>query len=220
MTTLLRCLLMALLLASESCRRKRKRKRCDSASWNRRKPSPRTRSSYAKRIIDEGDNVLYLSGYAYHDRGTYSAEKIAELRDRVRRRIRLHADNEMEIRIRCLPLHSSIPPRTSKRRSVTPTSGAGSSPNMPRSAPVLSPCSSAAPIFSAASRFRQAPSGGQHRSRARHTDGSSYIPKLAGDGGNGNVLYLLGRIDPRQVARAPLAFVLSSCTFVRFVLRA
>ena len=31
---------------------------------------------YARRIIDEGDNILYVSGYAYHDRGTYTLEKI------------------------------------------------------------------------------------------------------------------------------------------------
>lgn len=32
---------------------------------------------HARRILDEGDNILYLSGYSYHDRGTYTAEKIA-----------------------------------------------------------------------------------------------------------------------------------------------
>lgn len=31
---------------------------------------------YTRRIVDEGDNILYLSGYAYHDRSTYSEAKI------------------------------------------------------------------------------------------------------------------------------------------------
>jgi palmitoyl transferase len=36
---------------------------------------------YAKKIHHEGDNVLYLSGYAYHGRNTYSPEKIAEFNE-------------------------------------------------------------------------------------------------------------------------------------------
>lgn len=38
--------------------------------------------SHAANIWDKGDDAIYLSGYAYHGRSTYSAEKLAELNEK------------------------------------------------------------------------------------------------------------------------------------------
>lgn len=37
---------------------------------------------HLKMIYDQGDTRLILSGYAYHDRGTYTADKVAQLNER------------------------------------------------------------------------------------------------------------------------------------------
>lgn len=42
----------------------------------------RQASNRAQRIIDDGREELYLSGYAYHGRHTYTAERIAEFNEK------------------------------------------------------------------------------------------------------------------------------------------
>ncbi|MEB0140708.1 MULTISPECIES: hypothetical protein [unclassified Undibacterium] len=48
----------------------------ENSSWYR------SAKNKIEKILDEGDLSLNLSGYAHHGRGTYTAERIAELNER------------------------------------------------------------------------------------------------------------------------------------------
>lgn len=151
---------------------------------------------YARRILDEGDNVLYLSGYAYHDRGTYSPEKIAEFNEAAwgagfgRTLIDDKGNSNALFALAFLDSHSDVQAQVGYARewrwhfAEHAAVGAGF----------------VAMLVSRADMFNNFPfpvilplaSIEVNRVALMAT----YIPKLSSsDGGNGNVLFLFGRIN-------------------------
>ena len=151
--------------------------------------------NYAGRILDEGDNILYVSGYAYHGRSTYSPEKIAEFNEEAwgagfgRTLIDRNGNSNSLFALAFLDSHSDIEAQVGYARewrwqfAEHASVGAGF----------------VAMLVSRSDMFNNIPfpailplaSIEVHRVALM----ASYVPKLGGDGGNGDVLYLFGRIN-------------------------
>lgn len=150
---------------------------------------------YAGRILDEGDNILYVSGYAYHGRSTYSPEKIAEFNEEAwgagfgRTLIDRKGNSNSLFALAFLDSHSDVEAQVGYARewrwqfAEHASVGAGF----------------VAMLVSRSDMFNNIPfpavlplaSIEVHRVALM----ASYVPKLGGDGGNGDVLYLFGRIN-------------------------
>jgi palmitoyl transferase len=150
---------------------------------------------YTRRIWDEGDNVLYLSGYAYHGRHTYTKEKIAEFNEEAwgagfgRTLIDENGNSNSLFGLAFLDSHSDVEAQIGYARewrwqfAEHAAVGAGF----------------VAMIVTRSDMFNNMPfpavlplaSLEVHRVALMAT----YIPKLGGEGGNGDVLYLFGRIN-------------------------
>jgi len=151
---------------------------------------------YAKRIIDEGDNVLYLSGYSYHDRGTYSAEKIAEFNEAAwgagfgRTLIDENGNSNALFGLAFLDSHSDVELQVGYARewrwqfAEHAAVGGG----------FVAMLVSRSDIFHGIPFPAILPLASIEVGRVALM--ASYIPKLSSsDGGNGNVLYIFGRIN-------------------------
>jgi len=150
----------------------------------------------AKRIINEGDNILYLSGYAYHDRNTYSPEKIAEFNEAAwgagfgRMLIDENGNSNTLFGLAFLDSHSHVEAQVGYARewrwqfAEHAAVGAGFVAMLVTRSDILNnfPFPAVLPIASIE----------VHGVALM----ASYVPKLSSsDGGNGNVLYLFGRIN-------------------------
>ena len=150
---------------------------------------------YAGRILDEGDNILYLSGYAYHDRGTYSPEKIAEFNETAwgagfgRTLIDERGNSNSLFALAFLDSHEDVEAQVGYARewrwqfAEHATVGAGFVAMLVSRSDIFNhfPFPAILPLASLE----------VHRVALM----ASYIPKLSGDGGNGNVLYLFARVN-------------------------
>lgn len=150
---------------------------------------------YAGRILDEGDNILYLSGYAYHDRGTYSPEKIAEFNETAwgggfgRTLIDDRGNSNSLFALAFLDSHEDVEAQVGYARewrwefAENATVGAGFVAMLVSRSDIFNhfPFPAILPLASLE----------VHRVALM----ASYIPKLGGDGGNGNVLYLFARVN-------------------------
>lgn len=150
---------------------------------------------YAGRILDEGDNILYLSGYAYHDRGTYSPEKIAEFNETAwgagfgRTLIDDRGNSNSLFALAFLDSHEDVEAQVGYARewrwqfAEHATVGAGFVAMLVSRSDIFNhfPFPAILPLASLE----------VHRVALM----ASYIPKLGGDGGNGNVLYLFARVN-------------------------
>jgi lipid IVA palmitoyltransferase len=150
---------------------------------------------YAGRILDEGDNILYLSGYAYHDRGTYSAEKIEGFNETAwgggfgRTLIDAKGNSNTLFALAFLDSHEDVEAQVGYARewrwqfAEHAAVGAGFVAMLVSRADIFNhfPFPAILPLASLE----------VHRVGLM----ASYIPKLGGDGGNGNVLYLFARIN-------------------------
>jgi hypothetical protein len=195
MTTLLRCLLMALLLASGIVQAEEEKEGITTRVLEKTEAVAESTFDYAKRIIDEGDNVLYLSGYAYHDRGTYSAEKIAEFNEAAwgagfgRTLLNEDGNTDSLFALAFLDSHEDIEAQVGYARewrwqfAEHAAVGAGFVAMLVSRSDIFGriPFPAVLPVAS----IQVGPVALM----------ASYIPKLSGEGGNGNVLYLLGRIN-------------------------
>lgn len=151
---------------------------------------------YAKRILAEGDNVLYLSGYAHHDRATYSPEKIAEFNEAAwgagfgRMLIDENGNSNSLFALAFLDSHSHVEAQVGYvhewrwQFAARANAGAGFVAMLVSRSDILNnfPFPAILPVASIEI----------HNVALMAT----YVPKLSSsDGGNGNVLYLLGRIN-------------------------
>ena len=153
---------------------------------------------YAGRILDEGDDVLYLSGYAYHDRGTYSKEKIEGFNETAwgagfgRTLLDANGNSNSLFALAFLDSHEDVEAQVGYARewrwrpSPDTAVGAGFVAMLVSRSDILNhfPFPAILPLASVE----------VHRVALM----ASYIPKLGGEGGNGNVLYLFGRINLGQ----------------------
>lgn len=150
---------------------------------------------YAGRILDEGDNILYLSGYAYHDRGTYSEEKIESFNELAwgagfgRTLIDAKGNSNTLFALAFLDSHEDIEAQVGYARewrwqfAEHAAVGGGFVAMLVSRSDIFNhfPFPAILPVASLE----------VHRVALM----ASYIPKLGGDGGNGNVLYIFGRIN-------------------------
>ena len=150
---------------------------------------------YAGRILDEGDNILYLSGYAYHGRGTYSDEKIAEFNEEAwgagfgRTLLDDRGNSNTLFALAFLDSHSDVEAQVGYARewrwqfAQQASVGAGFVAMLVSRSDIFNhfPFPAILPLASIE----------VHRVGLM----ASYVPKLGGDGGNGDVLYLFGRIN-------------------------
>lgn len=153
-------------------------------------------ANYARRIIDEGDNILYLSGYAYHDRGTYSAAKIEGFNEAAwgagfgRTLIDDKGNSDSLFALAFLDSHSDVQAQVGYARewrwqfAEHAAVGGGFVAMLVTRSDMFSnmPFPVVLPLVSV-----------EVKGVALM---ATYIPKLSpGDGANGNVLYLFGRIN-------------------------
>jgi palmitoyl transferase len=150
---------------------------------------------YAGRIWDEGDNVLYLSGYAYHGRGTYTKEKIAEFNETAwgagfgRTLINRDGNSDTLFGLAFLDSHEDVEAQVGYARewrwkfSDKGAVGAG----------FVAMLVSRSDIFNHFPFPVILPLASLEIDRVALM--ASYVPRLTGDGGNGDVLYLFGRIN-------------------------
>lgn len=153
-------------------------------------------ADYTRRIIDEGDNILYLSGYAYHDRGTYSPEKIDGFNETAwgggfgRTLIDENGNSDALFALAFLDSHSDVQAQIGYARewrwqfSGQAAVGGGFVAMLVTRSDMFNniPFPVILPIASIEVK--------------RIALMATYIPKLsAGEGANGNVLYLCGRIN-------------------------
>jgi palmitoyl transferase len=153
-------------------------------------------ANYARRIIDEGDNTLYLSGYAYHDRGTYSAGKIDGFNEAAwgagfgRTLIDDNGNSDSLFALAFLDSHSDVQAQVGYARewrwqfAERAAVGGGFVAMLVTRSDMFSnmPFPVVLPLVSV-----------EVKGVALM---ATYIPKLSpGDGANGNVLYLFGRIN-------------------------
>lgn len=151
---------------------------------------------YAGRILHEGDNVLYLSGYAYHDRGTYTPEKIDEFNETAwgagfgRTLIDEKGNSNSLFALAFLDSHSDVQAQVGYARewrwqfAEHAAVGAGFVAMLVSRADMFNnfPFPVILPLASIEVK--------------RVALMATYIPKLSSsDGGNGNVLFLFGRIN-------------------------
>lgn len=195
MTTLLRCLLTALLLASGFAQAEEEKEGITTRVLEKTEAVAETTFDYVKRIWNEGDNVLYLSGYAYHDRGTYSAEKIAEFNETAwgagfgRTLLDEKGNSNSLFALAFLDSHDDVEAQVGYARewrwqfAEHAAVGAGFVAMLVSRSDMFNniPFPAILPLAS----IEIGPAALM----------ASYIPKLGGDGGNGNVLYLFGRIN-------------------------
>ena len=195
MTTILRFFLLALLLAPGFVQAEEEKESITERVLEKTEVVAERTFDYAKRIINDGDNVLYLSGYAYHDRGTYSPEKIAEFNEAAwgagfgRTLIDENGNSNALFGLAFLDSHSDVQAQVGYARewrwqfAEHAAVGAGfvamlvSRSDMFNYIPF--------PIILPLASIEVGPVALM----------TSYIPKLSGDGGNGNVLYIFGRIN-------------------------
>ena len=150
---------------------------------------------YAGRIWDEGDNILYLSGYAYHGRGTYTKEKIAEFNEEAwgggfgRTLIDENGNANTLFALAFLDSHSDIEAQVGYARewrwqfAEHAAVGAG----------FVAMLVSRSDIFNHIPFPVILPLASIEWYRVALM--ASYVPRLSGDGGNGDVLYLFARIN-------------------------
>jgi len=153
-------------------------------------------ANYARRIIDEGDNTLYLSGYAYHDRSTYSAAKIDGFNEAAwgagfgRTLIDDKGNSDSLFALAFLDSHSDVQAQVGYARewrwqfAEHAAVGGGFVAMLVTRSDMFSnmPFPVVLPLVSV-----------EVKGVALM---ATYIPKLSpGDGANGNVLYLFGRIN-------------------------
>ncbi|HEX7810598.1 MAG TPA: hypothetical protein VF460_01715 [Burkholderiales bacterium] len=151
---------------------------------------------YAGRIVEEGDNVLYLSGYAHHNRATYSPEKIAEFNETAwgagfgRTLIDGNGNSNALFGLAFLDSHSDVQLQAGYARewrwqfAERAAVGAGFVAMLVSRSDIFHgfPFPAILPLAS----VEVGPVALM----------ASYVPKLSSsDGGNGNVLYLFGRIN-------------------------
>ena len=150
---------------------------------------------YARRIVREGDDVLYLSGYAYHDRGTYSRQKIDEFNETAwgggfgRTLLDANGNSNSLFALAFLDSHEDVEAQVGYAREwrwqVTSNAAVGAG--------------FVAMLVSRSDIFNHFPFPAILPLASLEVDRfalmASYIPRLGGDGGNGNVLYLFGRIN-------------------------
>lgn len=150
---------------------------------------------YAGRILDEGDDILYLSGYAYHDRGTYSKEKIESFNESAwgggfgRTLLDDKGNSNTLFALAFLDSHEDVEAQVGYAREWR---------WMPAEHTAVG-VGFVAMLVSRSDIFNHFPfpailplaSLEVHRVALM----ASYVPKLGGDGGNGNVLYLFARIN-------------------------
>lgn len=151
---------------------------------------------HARRIIDEGDNILYLSGYAYHHRGTYTAKKIAGFNEQAwgagfgRTLIDENGNSNALFGLAFLDSHNDVEAQVGYVREWRwkfadhAAVGAGFVAMLVSRSDMFNnfPFPAVLPVASVEVK--------------RVALMAIYIPKLSSsEGGNGNVLYLLGRIN-------------------------
>ncbi len=151
---------------------------------------------HARRIIDEGDNILYLSGYAYHHRGTYTAKKIAGFNEQAwgagfgRTLIDENGNSNALFGVAFLDSHNDVEAQVGYVREWRwkfadhAAVGAGFVAMLVSRSDMFNnfPFPAVLPVASVEVK--------------RVALMAIYIPKLSSsEGGNGNVLYLLGRIN-------------------------
>jgi palmitoyl transferase len=153
-------------------------------------------ADYTRRIVDEGDNILYLSGYAYHDRGTYSPEKIDGFNEAAwgggfgRTLIDENGNSDALFALAFLDSHSDVQAQIGYARewrwrfAEHAAVGGGF----------------VAMLVTRSDMFNNIPFPVILPIASIEVRGvaimATYIPKLsAGEGANGNVLYLFGRIN-------------------------
>jgi palmitoyl transferase len=151
---------------------------------------------YTKRIWNEGDNTLYLSGYAYHGRHTYSPEKIAEFNEEAwgggfgRTLLDENGNSNSLFGLAFLDSHSDVQAQVGYARewrwqfAEHAAVGAGF----------------VAMLVTRSDMFNNIPFPAVLPLASLEIHGvglmASYVPKLnGGDGGNGDVLFLFGRIN-------------------------
>lgn len=195
MTTISRFLLAALLLAPGLAQAEEEKESITTRVLEKTEAVAESTFDYAKRIINEGDNVLYLSGYAYHDRGTYSAEKIAEFNEEAwgagfgRTLIDENGNSNSLFALAFLDSHDDVEAQVGYARewrwqfAEHAAVGAG----------FVAMLVSRSDMFNNIPFPAILPVASIEVGRAALM--ASYIPKLSGDGGNGNVLYIFGRIN-------------------------
>jgi palmitoyl transferase len=151
---------------------------------------------YARRIFDEGDNILYLSGYSYHDRDTYTPEKIDEFNETSwgagfgRTLIDEKGNSDSLFALAFLDSHSDVQAQVGYARewrwqfAEHAAVGAGFVAMLVSRSDMFNnfPFPAVLPLASIEVK--------------RVALMATYIPKLSSsDGGNGNVLFLFGRIN-------------------------
>lgn len=195
MTTILRFFLLVLMFAPRFVQADEEKETLTKRALEKTEVVVENTFDYAKRIIHEGDNVLYLSGYAYHDRGTYSPEKIAEFNEAAwgagfgRTLIDENGNSNALFGLAFLDSHSDVQAQVGYARewrwqfAEHAAVGAGF----------------VAMLVSRSDMFNNIPFPAilplASIEVGRVALMTSYIPKLSGDGGNGNVLYIFGRIN-------------------------
>lgn len=153
-------------------------------------------ADYTHKIIDEGDNILYLSGYAYHGRGTYSPAKIAGFNETAwgagfgRMLIDENGNSDALFALAFLDSHSDVQAQVGYAREwrwqfVEHAAVGGGFVAM---------------LVTRSDMFSNMPFPVVLPLVSVEVKGvalmATYIPKLSpGDGANGNVLYLFGRIN-------------------------
>lgn len=149
----------------------------------------------ARTILREGDNILYLSGYAYHGRGTYSPEKIAEFNEQAwgagfgRTLLDARGNSNTLFALAFLDSHSDVEAQVGYAREwrwqFAPQASVG--------AGFVAMLVSRSDIFDHIPFPAVLPLASLEVGRVAVM--ASYVPNLGGDGGNGDVLYLFGRIN-------------------------
>ncbi len=150
----------------------------------------------ARKILDEGDNILYLSGYSYHHRGTYTAEKIAGFNEQAwgagfgRTLIDENGNSNALFGLAFLDSHNDVEAQVGYVRewrwqfAEHAAVGAGFVAMLVSRSDMFNnfPFPAILPVASVEVK--------------RVALMATYIPKLSSsDGGNGNVLFLFGRIN-------------------------
>lgn len=197
MTTKLRfAFLLAFLMMSWTAQAEEEKESLTERVMEKTEAVAENTFDYAKRIINEGDNVLYLSGYAHHDRGTYSPEKIAEFNEAAwgagfgRTLIDGNGNSNALFGLAFLDSHSDVELQVGYARewrwqfAEHAAVGAG----------FVAMLVSRADIFNGVPFPAILPLASVEVGPVALM--ASYVPKLSSsDGGNGNVLYIFGRIN-------------------------
>jgi palmitoyl transferase len=169
----------------------------DNAVWLKDRTVEATGNAmdYAGRILDEGDNVLYLSGYAHHGRDTYSREKIESFNETAwgagfgRTLIDRNGNSDTLFGLAFLDSHEDVEAQVGYARewrwqfSEKGAVGAG----------FVAMMVSRSDIFNHFPFPVILPLASLEIDRVALM--ASYVPRITGDGGNGDVLYLFGRIN-------------------------